>query len=473
MSINWKELELILSEMPLKDSFIQKVTEHNVHSFTLSLFNKEEKAWLMYTEIATEHSRVCMTDRIRKKSKTNQRFTQYLKAHIVGKKICSFRQLPFDRAFILDLKSSEEELHILFRLYSGPGANIIIFDNNNKILELLYRRPQRHESKGETLLIEERENEGERVFTVREYNDSSFNRAIDKEESNSDESKRRELYIKQIEEKRNRELEEIRESIRKQKERAKSTEFYIEIQKAADLLSSSLYLVKKGMDSITLQDWENGGTITISLEKNLSAQENLTKLYERYKKDKTTHALALNEIEKNEKRLKERELYYSFLLSEETNLERLRKEIEVSSLDKGNLKEHKCGIHLKSNGWDIIVGRNAKENDAILRLYTRGSDYWLHIRDFSGGYVIIKSQLNKTVPLPVLLDAANLAIHYSKARKNNKADIFYTQVKNLKRIKNGKTGLILPMHEKNLRVEMDEERLKLILNGRKEDNYGD
>lgn len=472
MSINWKELELILSEMPLKDSFIQKVTEHSVHSFTLSLFNKEEKAWLMYTEIATEHSRVCMTDRIRKKSKTNQRFTQYLKAHIVGKRICSIRQLPFDRAFILDLKSSEEELHILFRLYSGPGANIIVFDSNNKILELLYRRPQRHESKGETLIIEERENEGERSFSIREYSESSFNIAIDKEESNSDYSKRRAQYIKQIEEKRDKELEEIRESIRKQKERAKNTSSYLEIQKAASLLSSSLYLVKKGMDSITLQDWENGGTITITLEKNLSAQENLTKLYERYKKDKTTHTLALSEVEKNERRLKERELYYSSLLTEETDLERLRKEVD-SSLATSSEKEHKCGIHLKSNGWDIIVGRNAKENDSILRLYTRGSDYWLHIRDFSGGYVIIKSQLNKTVPLPVLLDAATLAIHYSKARKNNKADIFYTQVKNLKRIKNGKTGLILPMHEKNLRVEMDEERLKLILNGRKDDNYGD
>ena len=50
MSLNWKELELILSELPLKDSYIQKVTEHDIHSLTLSMFSREEKAWLLYPQ---------------------------------------------------------------------------------------------------------------------------------------------------------------------------------------------------------------------------------------------------------------------------------------------------------------------------------------------------------------------------------------------------------------------------------------
>ena len=115
-------------------------------------------------------------------------------------------------------------------------------------------------------------------------------------------------------------------------------------------------------------------------------------------------------------------------------------------------------------GFDVAIGRNAKENDEILRHWARGSDLWLHTRDFAGGYVIIKAKKGKTVPLPVLLDAASLAIHYSKAKKNGKADLYYTEVKYLRRAKDGKTGLVLPTQERNLSVTLDEKRVKEILN---------
>ena len=108
MSLNWKELELLLSELPLEGSYIQKITEHDIHSFTFSMYSKSEKAWLLYFEIATPSSRVVRTDRMRKKSATMQRFTQYLRAHIEGRKVTNVHQLPYDRAFILTLENSED-----------------------------------------------------------------------------------------------------------------------------------------------------------------------------------------------------------------------------------------------------------------------------------------------------------------------------------------------------------------------------
>ena len=59
-----------------------------------------------------------------------------------------------------------------------------------------------------------------------------------------------------------------------------------------------------------------------------------------------------------------------------------------------------------------------------------------------------------------MLDAGNLAIFYSKGRSNGEADLFYTQVKFLRRAKNGPKGLVLPTQEKNLHVKVDEGRLK-------------
>ncbi len=77
--------------------------------------------------------------------------------------------------------------------------------------------------------------------------------------------------------------------------------------------------------------------------------------------------------------------------------------------------------------------------------------------------MIIKAKKDKSIPLEVLLDGANLAIHYSKAKNEGKADLYYTQVKYLRRAKDGKTGLVLPTQEKNLTVALDERRVKLLL----------
>ena len=46
MMLNYKEVELLLSEIPFQDSYIQDIRESDYHSFTLSFFNKEEKAYV-------------------------------------------------------------------------------------------------------------------------------------------------------------------------------------------------------------------------------------------------------------------------------------------------------------------------------------------------------------------------------------------------------------------------------------------
>ncbi len=454
--INWKELELILSELPLEGSYIQKVTEHDVHSFTLSMFSPTEKAWLLYFEIATQSSIAVRTDRMRKKSEKAQRFTQYMRAHFTGRKVTQVRQLPFDRAFTMRLTSSEDSINVLVRLFSGIGANIIVYDDSMDILELMYRRPQRGEEKGCRLVIEERKEEGDRTFSVREWDGPSFCAYLDSTGSREKEESSREDLRKRLSEKRDREIAELEERLRRQRERAEATSGSESIRKAADILSSSIHLVSKGMESITLPDWE-GGNITISLSPALSPHENLERLYQRYRKDRKTHQMAEEEAAATERAIEETKLRYETLL-EEGSIAKMEKARTVVQR-----RDDRPGVNVNVSGWDIMIGRNAKENDEILRRYAKGSDIWMHTRDFSGAYVIIKAQKGKTVPLPVLLDAASLAIHYSKAKKNGKADLYYTQVKYLRRAKDGPKGLVIPTQERNLSAVLDERRVKEIL----------
>jgi predicted ribosome quality control (RQC) complex YloA/Tae2 family protein len=71
-----------------------------------------------------------------------------------------------------------------------------------------------------------------------------------------------------------------------------------------------------------------------------------------------------------------------------------------------------------------------------------------------------KQRPGKAVPLDILLDAGNLAIFYSKGRNSGEGDLFYTQVKHLRRAKGGPKGLVIPTQEKNLRVKLDDRRLR-------------
>ena len=54
-------------------------------------------------------------------------------------------------------------------------------------------------------------------------------------------------------------------------------------------------------------------------------------------------------------------------------------------------------------------------------------------------------------------------MHYSKAKANKKASLYYTHVKYLRRVKDGKQGLVIPTQEKNLDITLDEKRVKQLL----------
>ena len=187
--------------------------------------------------------------------------------------------------------------------------------------------------------------------------------------------------------------------------------------------------------------------------------------YDRYQKAKGAYENAVAELERLQSEYSTVESRFVRAMEdsgdEEVNIRRLRsildKTAPVVQVQQGP------GIRTTSGGFQIIAGRNAKENDDLLRHYVKGNDMWMHTRDFPGGYVFIKFRRDKTIPLEVLLDAANIAVLYSKGRNNSSVDLYYTQVKYLRRAKDSKTGLVLPTQEKNLTIKPDPARIARLL----------
>ncbi len=471
MSLNWREIALILEELPLVGSSLQQTIQHDFHSMSWNFYHPQAGRWTLYTELGTPFSRLHLASEalsVAQQGKTAklQRFVQFLRAHVEGSKVMQVSQQGGDRLVLLTLDNHGTTLHLYLRFYSGPGANIIITDARNIILELLYRRPGRGEQNGLPFLASEAKPDDDGRFTVRARTDTSFNRQIEQEYGNQSNELTFQELLHKMQTKRDRELKTLRTTLASQMHTLASTQGYERHKVTADLLSAYQHLLKDNQSSIELEDWETGLMRVIELDPKLKARENILLYYDKYQKAKGAYENALGEVSKAKQQLQEREAYYQQLLDPEKDQQQAIRAMKRELSGSEAMQESKLqapGLTIKSGQFTLLVGRNAKENDELLRHYARGNDYWMHTRDVPGGYVFIKFIKNKTVPLDVLLDAANLAVVFSKAKKDGKADLYYTQVKHLRRAKGGKTGLVLPSQEKNLHVTLDETRLARLL----------
>jgi len=471
MSLNWREIALILEELPLLDSSLQQTLQHDFHSLSWQFYHPQVGRWTLYTEFGTPFSRLHMlTESIqvsqRGKTAKLQRFIQFCRANLEGSKVVGFRQAGADRLVQLTLDNHGRLLYLYLRFYSGPGANVIVTDSEHTILDLLYRRPGRGEQSSGTFLMVEEQKIPNDSFTVRPRNELSFNRQIEQEYGNQSNILTYEQLLSKVEAKRDRELKTLSSTLASQMRTIKAHEGYELWKKKADLLSANQHLLDGRKSRIEVEDWETESLLTIELDEKLKARENILLYYEKYQKAKGTYENALGEMEKAKEALvREQQRYAQLLdplLDKEEAIRAFKKELATipSQVDT---TQKSPGLVIQSGQFTLLVGRNAKENDELLRHHVRGNDYWMHTRDFPGGYVFIKFVKNKSVPLDVLLDAANLALVFSKAKSQGKADLYYTQVKHLRRPKGGKTGLVLPTQEKNLTVVLDESRLARLL----------
>ncbi|MCW8137984.1 MAG: DUF814 domain-containing protein [Planctomycetota bacterium] len=126
-------------------------------------------------------------------------------------------------------------------------------------------------------------------------------------------------------------------------------------------------------------------------------------------------------------------------------------------------------------GHEVLVGRNDEENDRLTMRMARGNDLFFHVRGMPGSHVILRVDPNRPPNHESLLDAATVAVHWSKARNRGAAvDVSYTPRKWVKKPRGAKPGLVQISNEKTIRAGNDPERLRRVLGtGRREDAEGD
>src|SRR5699024_2929392 len=98
---------------------------------------------------------------------------------------------------------------------------------------------------------------------------------------------------------------------------------------------------------------------------------------------------------------------------------------------------------ISSNGQDIYVGKNNRQNDILTLKTANREDYFFHAKDIPGYHVILRNnELNEEY----FKEAAFLAAYYSSAGSEKFVDVDFTQKKNVKKSRSAKPGMVYYDH---------------------------
>jgi predicted ribosome quality control (RQC) complex YloA/Tae2 family protein len=120
----------------------------------------------------------------------------------------------------------------------------------------------------------------------------------------------------------------------------------------------------------------------------------------------------------------------------------------------GRVRADLAGLrrYLGPEGYEILVGRTAHDNDRLTFELARPHDLWLHAADYPGAHVVIRNPQRQIIPAAVVLAAAELAAYFSQARQNEWVDVRVAERRYLARPRHGTPGEVLVRESRTVRA---------------------
>lgn len=468
MSLNCEEIDLILKEFPLEGLKIQNIYQPTFDSIIFELYGHAELSHYLLS-IAHNASRIHPLSAPRFKNERPLRFMECLRSRIRGGTILCAEQLGKDRIVRIKIVRSNEKgnlcaFYLYCRLWTGAG-NIILVSDDNIIIDSLRRLPSRNEVSGKHFSIPKVSETDSRskAYAIREFDYSGpFWQRIEHFYEQSGGQLSRESLLENAHEIYNKKKLALEARLSHLESTAKEYGQFERFRQIGDILLSGYALENHGKKSFAHAfDFYAHEEILIEIDQKLTPAQNSALYYEKYHKAKSGILETQAEISRTADSL-ERLRDWMAKLEREPEPLAIAKALRMGGTVRTKQKSKYPCMNFNYKGWTILVGRSGKENDEILRHHCKGNDLWLHARDYSGAYVFIKSQKNKSISPEALQAAAKLAIYYSKARKNLEGNVHSTFAKNLKRVKEGPLGKVIPYLEKNLYITFTEADMKNI-----------
>ncbi|MGE7850131.1 Rqc2 family fibronectin-binding protein [Bacillus paramycoides] len=230
-----------------------------------------------------------------------------------------------------------------------------------------------------------------------------------------------------------------------------------------ELLTANMYALKKGDKDIEVVNYydENSGTVKITLDPLKTPSENAQRYFQKYQKAKNSVAIVEEQIKKTNEEI----LYFDSLLQQmeaasSKDIEEIREELAeegyVRSRKKKNAKKKPTkpilDKYLASDGTEIFVGKNNKQNDYLTTKFARRDEIWLHTKDIPGSHVVIRSLEPAE---ETLLEAAKIAAYFSKAKDSSSVPVDFTKIRHVKKPSGAKLGFVTYDNQQTIYVTPD------------------
>ena len=198
-----------------------------------------------------------------------------------------------------------------------------------------------------------------------------------------------------------------------------------------ELITAHLHEIKRGQTELVAPNYYHPEAVevTIPLDPVLSPVANSQLYYKKYNKAKKGLTMIRTQLERTEMELE----YYASLESALENSLTWADllEIEAEMTEAGLLKpkrrtkqpsnprvNNRPSLFRSAGGWEILVGRNNKQNDQLSIKTAAPHDLWLHTQKIPGSHV--HPHMNRFARC--LLEP-ELAVYFSKARGSKKSPL--------------------------------------------------
>ena len=214
--------------------------------------------------------------------------------------------------------------------------------------------------------------------------------------------------------------------------------------------------------------YDNNKKINIPINPKISISKNAENYFKKYDKMKRTLDVVNKQKEQTNKEIN----YLSTIIDELdtcttiSDINEVYEEVSENILfnEVSNHKKYKSGkvkkedtqmllnyLKFKVDDYDVLVGKNNKQNDYITLHVANDTDYWFHTKDIHGSHLILRCN-GVTPKLETIKKCAEIAAYHSKAKFSSHVPVDYTQIKNVKKPKGAVPGYVIYKNNKTIYV---------------------
>ena len=238
-------------------------------------------------------------------------------------------------------------------------------------------------------------------------------------------------------------------------------------KRTGDLLLANVATAEREGNKVRITDYYGDGApvIEIEVDENRSLQDEAAARFRQYTKAKRAAeeiAERLKQVDREITALEQRleQLDHIIQSRDQTALDGFEKPKPAPKVQpkKSAKPEKLTGVrrYLSTDGYEILVGRAARDNDNLTFRVAQPNDLWMHAGDYPGSHVVVRNPTRKEIPHRTIIEAAQLAGRFSQASDDTKVVVHYTERKFLSKPKGAAPGLVRLSRFRSITVEPKE-----------------